>query len=60
MNALFERIKAEELAKQQKCSCIGCENKATHTWGGRPTCDECGTPGRKHFSFPVLLVHNAN
>lgn len=27
-----------------KCGCTGCENEATHTWSGHPTCDSCGTP----------------
>lgn len=26
-----------------KCGCTGCNNKATHTWSGHPTCDDCGT-----------------
>ena len=26
-----------------KCSCTGCDNIATHTWSGHPTCDDCGT-----------------
>ena len=29
-----------------KCSCIGCDNIATHTWSGHPTCDSCGSPSR--------------
>jgi len=24
-----------------KCGCIGCDNVATHTWSGHPTCDAC-------------------
>ena len=24
-----------------KCGCIGCDNVATHTWSGHPTCDDC-------------------
>lgn len=53
-NALLERIVAEEAAKQQQCACIGCTNRATHTWSGHPTCDECGTPGRTKLALPVL------
>jgi len=30
-----------------QCSCIECTNEATHTWSGRPTCDECASPNRK-------------
>ena len=29
-----------------KCSCVGCDNLATHTWSGHPTCDSCGSPRR--------------
>ena len=29
------------------CGVRGCNNLATHTWSGHPTCDDCGTPGRK-------------
>lgn len=29
-----------------KCSCVGCDNLATHTWSGHPTCDSCGSPSR--------------
>jgi hypothetical protein len=46
MSALEERIKAEELAKAKECECAGCRNRATHTWSGHPTCDDCGSPGR--------------
>lgn len=56
MNALEKRITYEENAKQQKCGVTGCNNKATHTWSGHPTCDECGTPGRKKLIFPVLIT----
>lgn len=54
-NALLERIRAEELAKTKQCACIGCTNKATHTWSGHPTCDECGSPSRLKLPFPVLI-----
>lgn len=29
-----------------KCSCFDCDNTATHTWSGHPTCDLCGSPSR--------------
>lgn len=29
-----------------KCSCTGCNNIATNTWSGHPTCDSCGSPCR--------------
>lgn len=47
MNALLNRIAAEEKAKEGLCSCTGCKNKATHTWSGHPTCDACGIPNRR-------------
>ena len=47
MNALVDRIRAEELAKTKQCGCIDCTNQATHTHGGHPTCDDCATPMRK-------------
>jgi len=56
MNALEKRIKAEEEAKTKQCACIGCTNRATHTWSGHPTCDDCGTPGRKKLPFPNLIT----
>lgn len=31
----------------EKCQVFGCNNNATHTWSGHPTCDDCGTPNRK-------------
>ena len=55
MNALLERIKKEEEAKQLKCACIGCNNQATHTWSGHPTCDSSGTPNRAKRTFPILI-----
>ena len=55
MNSLLERIKKEEEAKQLKCACIGCNNQATHTWSGHPTCDSCGTPNRAKRTFPILI-----
>ena len=58
MNALEKRIMEEEVAKQGKCGCIGCHNKATHTWSGHPTCDDCGSPGRlkgASLTFPRLI-----
>ncbi len=54
MDALLERIKCEEQAKAKKCACNGCNNQATHTWSGHPTCDSCGTPGRKKLTVPNL------
>lgn len=54
MDALQERIKQEEDAKLKKCACIGCNNMATHTWSGHPTCDSCGTHGRKKLPFPAI------
>jgi hypothetical protein len=54
MNALEERIKLEELAKTKECECIGCTNRATHTWSGFPTCDDCGSPSRKKGSQSVM------
>ena len=29
------------------CKVTGCNNPATHTWSGHPTCDDCATPSRK-------------
>lgn len=55
MNALEERIEQEREAKSKKCACIGCNNQATHTWGGYPTCDSCGTPNRKNLEFPRII-----
>ncbi len=55
MNALLERIKKEERAKEGKCGCTGCNNQATHTWSGHPICDGCGIPGRRNLPFPVIL-----
>lgn len=55
MDALSKRIKDEEDAKTKKCACIGCNNQATHTWGGHPTCDKCGTPNRQKLDFPILV-----
>lgn len=54
-DALVERIKYEEKAKTQKCGCIGCNNQATHTWSGHPTCDECGLPNRQKRDIPRVL-----
>jgi hypothetical protein len=56
MDALINRIMAEELAKTKVCSCRGCENQATHTWSGHPTCDECGTPSRVKRTVPNLIT----
>jgi hypothetical protein len=54
MDAILERIKYEEEAKTKKCGFTGCNNQATHTWSGHPTCDQCGTPNRKNLAVPVL------
>jgi len=54
MSALGDRIKAEELAKTKECGCVGCKNRATHTWSGHPTCDECGSPSRGKGSRSVM------
>ena len=49
----FNKAKMEHLARKSKqsvpvmCTCIGCNNVATHTWSGHPTCDDCATPMRK-------------
>lgn len=56
MKSLIERIKKEEIAKTKLCSCFGCNNKATHTWSGHPTCDKCGSPSRLNIIFPILLI----
>jgi len=50
MDALINRIKSEEAVRSKKCSCTGCDNQATHTWSGHPTCDDCATPSRKQKS----------
>lgn len=55
VDALTRRIEAEESAKAQQCGVTGCTNTATHTWSGHPTCDDCGTPGRKKLPFPVVI-----
>ena len=54
MNSIELRILEEEVAKAKECSCIGCTNRATHTWSGHPTCDKCGLPGRKSLPFPTI------
>ncbi len=51
--ALIRRIEQEEQAKTMECGCIGCTNRATHTWSGHPTCDDCGTPRRKQTELRV-------
>jgi len=56
MDALIRRIEQEERAKTMECGCIGCTNMATHTWSGHPTCDACGTPGRKQRDFPLIYA----
>ena len=33
--------------RYRMCGVRGCDNEATHTWSGHPTCDDCATPGRK-------------
>ncbi len=33
--------------RPRRCGVRGCDNEATHTWSGHPTCDDCATPGRK-------------
>jgi len=43
-NALLKRIIQEEIAKTKTCGVIGCNNQATHTWSGHPTCDDCMIP----------------
>ena len=53
--ALANRIAAEELAKSQTCASFWCENQATHTNGGWPQCDKCGTPGRQQLDSPRIL-----
>jgi len=58
MSHLEERIKKEEDAKSKTCSCIGCENIATHTWSGYPTCDDCGSPNRTNLGFPRIISGN--
>ncbi len=35
-----EWVKAKE-KEVKKCGCTGCENIATHTWSGHPTCNGC-------------------
>ena len=60
MNAIVERIRYEELAKTRQCGCTGCTNQATHTWSGHPTCDACGTPGRKQLALPVVIKFTHN
>jgi len=54
MDALIKRIIEEEKAKESLCGCRGCSNKATHTWSGHPTCDDCGTPSRKSGKSPTM------
>lgn len=60
MSGLLERILDEEIAKTKECACTGCTNQATHTWSGWPTCDECGTPGRKGLAFPIIRTPRGN
>ncbi len=31
----------EDITDEVKCGVIGCNNKATRTWSGHPTCSEC-------------------
>ena len=47
MNLYLNPDKTTEFVQ---CSCTDCKNKATHSWSGHPTCDECGTPSRKNRS----------
>lgn len=54
-NALEFRIAIEEWAKTQGCGVRGCTNRATHTWSGHPTCDDCALPGRVGLPFPILI-----
>jgi len=54
-----EKLKDRVVEKEHtKCSCTGCENKATHTWSGHPTCDECGTSGRRERAGIKDLVED--
>lgn len=55
MSALEDRIRYEEEAKTKQCGVRGCTNQATHTWSGHPTCDACGTPGRRKLGVPVVI-----
>ncbi len=52
--ALEYRLRYEAEACEQECGASGCTNRATHTWSGHPTCDECALPGRKPLPFPVI------
>lgn len=55
MTALEKRIKDEQDAKKSKCACLGCDNQATHTWSGYPTCDRCGSPHRVKRDIPNII-----
>ena len=57
--ALERRIIEELMVTEKQCGCIGCENQATHTWSGHPTCDECGLPGT-HRDFPIIITIGDN
>lgn len=37
------------------CNVIGCQQVATHTWSGHPTCDECGTRNKPDAFGPGKL-----
>ena len=40
------------------CAVKGCTNKATHTWSGHPTCDECETPMRRQQRLETEKNHD--
>ena len=34
-----------------KCECTGCNNIATHTWCGLPTCNKCSTNEKRRLIY---------
>lgn len=52
----IEPLKPEELPFPKKCSCDGCDNEATHSWSGHPTCDECATPSRSNNTLEKSVI----
>jgi len=43
----LELINPKPIKIPGQCGVTNCTNKATHTWSGHPTCDDCATPTRK-------------
>lgn len=58
-NKLIERLQEEEAAKTKTCACIGCNNLAIRTYGGRPHCYDCLPPmlqNGKHTNSLTFII----